>query len=391
MYKFSIEEELVVKSLRDFVENEVKPAVPEIEKTNEIPKKLWERCVELGLIGVSFPEKYGGMGMHGMMDKVVLEEIAKECPALALAIDAHHLATRAIQQLGSKAQKETYLSKMVYGELVGASAATDPAGCGVYAETKPIGTFTEKGILLNCTKVFITNSSFADIFVVNGMIDGNYCMVLVDKNAEGLLFGGNMVDHKMGMHGSGTGTVRLNNVLVPMSNLLAPDEPFDPANAFTFCGCYLDISAIALGIAESAYKKSKDYLMARIRNGKPMAGMPVIAKNLALMKGKVEMMRNMVVNTTEIVETEPSPLLIHATKALVTEMACDVTEMAIKVYGGAGYMEETGIARYHRDAICCTIGENPTDVHLEQVALQLGLPVEGTQPMFPICGDRYDR
>ncbi len=389
MIHFTMEEELVIKSLREFVENEVKPAVPEIEKTNEVPRKLWDRCVELGFIGVCFPEEYGGMGMRSIMDKIVLEEISKECPALALSIDAHHLCTRSIMMLGSKAQKNEYLSKLVYGEIVGASAATDPTGSGIYAETKPIGKFTENGIQLNCNKVFITNSSFADIFVVIGMIDGNYCQILVDRNTEGLICGGSMVDHKMGMHGSGTGTVRLTNVTVPMSRLLVPDE-FDPKSAFQFCGCYLDISAIALGLSEGAYAKSVEFLSSRMRNGKVMAGMPVIARNLALMKSKIEMMRSMVWNTTEVFEESPNPMLIHATKAMVTEMACDVSELAIKIHGGAGYMEETGVARYHRDAICCTIGENPTDVHLEQVALQLGLPVEA-QAMFPVCGDPYAR
>lgn len=389
MIKLTMEEELIVKSLRDFVENEVKPMVSEIEKTNTIPMELWHRCGELGFIGVSFPEQYGGMGMRSIMDKVVLEEISKECPALALSIDAHHLATRAIMMFGSKAQKEHYLAKLVNGDLVGASAATDPAGNSISAETKPIGSFTADGILLNCNKVFCTNSGFADIFVIIGMIDGNYCNVIVEKDTEGFAHGGNLVDHKMGMHGSGTGSLRLNNVLVPMTNLLAPDEPFDPANAFTFCGCYLDISAISLGIAEAAFNKTKDYLMARIRNGKPLAGMPVIARSLALMKSKIEMMRSTIWSTTEIIAAEPSPLLVHATKATVTEMGCEVTKMAIELHGGAGYMEETGIARYHRDAICNTIGENPTDVHLEQVALQLGLPIEGVQSMFPICGDRY--
>ena len=388
MIKFTMEEELIVKSLRDFVENEVKPAVPEIEKTNAIPMELWHRCGELGFIGVCFPEEYGGMGMRSIMDKIVLEEIAKESPALALAIDAHHLCCRSIMMLGSKAQKEYYLPKLVNGELVGASAASQSEGGQVYAETKPIGTFTQDGILLNSTKVFITNSSFADIFIVVGLVDGNYCQIVVDKATEGLSYGGGMVDHKMGMHGSGTGTVRLTNVLVPMSNMLVPDE-YDPSSAFTFASCYLDISAISLGIAEGAFYKTKDFLMNRKRNGKIMAGMPVISKNLALMKAKIEMMRSMLWATTEINDESPDPLLIHATKPIVTDACLEVTQMAVVLHGGAGYMEDTGVARYHRDAMCNVIGEVPSDMHLVQVALQMGLPIEDSVCQFPVCGDRY--
>lgn len=386
--KFTMEEELIIKSLREFVEDEVKPAAAELEKTNEFPMKLWKRCVELGFIGVSFTSEYGGMGMRGTMDKIVLEEIGKECPALALAIDAHHLATRQIYNFGSKAQKEKYLPDMAFGEVIGAVAATEAAGVIPCAEFQKMGTQGEKGFIVNGTKIFCTNSSVADVIVVCGVMGDNFCSVIVDGNSEGLQRGGSLVEHKMGMHGTGTGTVLFNNVLVPYENVLVPEDA-NKIDPFLTTQCYLGISAISLGIAESVFKKTKDYLNGRIRNGKPLSSLQVVAHELVDMKCKIELMRSILYRTAGITdEGTPDPMMIHITKATVPEMACDVAEAAIKLHGGVGYMEATGIARYLRDAVCNTIGENPTNFHKEQIALQLGLPIETSMPLVPIVGDR---
>lgn len=388
--KFTMEEELIIKSLREFVEDEVKPAAAELEKTNEFPMKLWKRCVELGFIGVSFTSEYGGMGMRGTMDKIVLEEIGKECPALALAIDAHHLATRQIYNFGSKAQKEKYLPDMAFGEVIGAVAATEAASVIPCAEFQKMGTQSEKGFIVNGTKIFCTNSSVADVIVVCGVMGDNFCSVIVDGNSEGLQRGGTLVEHKMGMHGTGTGTVLFNNVLVPYENVLVPEDT-NKIDPFLTSQCYLDISAISLGIAESVFKKTKDYLNGRIRNGKPLSSLQAVAHELVDMKCKIELMRSILYRTAGITdEGTPDPMMIHITKATVPEMACDVAEAAIKLHGGVGYMEATGIAHYLRDAVCNTIGENPTNFHKEQIALQLGLPIETSMPLVPIIGDRND-
>ncbi len=390
MVKFTTEEELIVKSVREFVENEVKPQVSRIEESNEFPMDLWKRCVELGFIGVSMPEKYGGMGMRETMDKIILEEIAKECPALALAIDAHHLATRQINSVGSKEQKEKYLPSMAYGETIGAFAATEAAGVIPCMEFQKMGTPTETGFLVNGTKIFCTNSAVADVFILSGVMGDDYCCLIVEKGMEGLQVGGNLVEHKMGMHGTGTGTVIFNNVLIPYSNVMIPEDPSD-VNPFASQPCYLDISAISLGIAESVYKKTKTYLMGRIRNGKPLASLQVVARQLSEMKCKIELMRSILYRTADTLDSgTPDPLMVHITKATVPEMTVEVAKMGIELHGGVGYMEATGIARYLRDAMCNTIGENPTSFHMDQIALQLGLPIDTSMPLVPIIGDRED-
>lgn len=382
MFTFSTEEKLVIKSLQEFVENEVKPVAVEMSQSNEFPKALWNRCVELGFIGVSMPEEFGGMGLPKKMEKLVLEEIAKEYPALALAIDAHHLACRNIIQLGTEAQKKKYLPDMVFGEKIGAAAACEATGVLIYLETRDIGTPTEDGLILNCTKIFCTNSSAADLFTVSGMMNGNYCTVIVERDMEGVQAGDSLVEHKLGMHGSGTGTVRLTNVHVPYENICIP-ENFTPADSLSTAGCYLDISAISLGIAESVFEKTKEYTMGRMRNGKPLAALQVVAHHLADMKCKVELMRSVLYRAMEAQDAgDIDLLLIHITKATVPELACEVAEMAIKLHGGVGYMEAAGIARYLRDAICNTIGENPTDFHKDQIALQLDIPIDTSIKLY---------
>lgn len=386
MYKYSMEEELVLKSLKEFVEQEVKPRAQEIDKSNDFPRDLWDRCSELGLIGASVPEEFGGLGMSIVMEQRILEEISKECPMLALVIDAHHLAIRQIRSFGTEAQKKKYLPKMASGEIIGAVASTEAVGCSNYADWAPMATKTEDGLLINTTKVFITNSTFCDIFVFLGIVDGSFCNVLVDANAEGVSRG--MADHKVGMNGSGTGTVRCVDVKVPFENVLIPEHYDFEKDTTESSASFLNISAISLGIAESVFEKTKTYLLNRKRSGKPIAGLQVAAHGLADMKCKIEMSRALLYQVAEaMTEKCADRIQIHITKAMIPEMTVEICTRAIRMHGGVGYMEETGIARYLRDALCNTIGEIPTEGHMDQIAILLGLPIDASASISKSADD----
>ncbi len=389
LLKLTMEEELILKSLKDFVENEVKPRALEIDGGNEFPRDLWDRCAELGFVGICIPEEYGGLGMRNTMGQLVLEEIAKECPVLALVIDAHHLAYRNIDTFGTAAQKAKWLPKLAMGEVIGAGAGTEPTGAMPSLESQPMAVFTENGLLVNSTKIFCTNSGVADIFTVGGLIGSDFMFFIVEKDTPGLKCGGELIEHKMGMNGSDTGTVLFKDVLVPMENVLIPEDP-EAVDRFRALECYVDISSISLGLAEGVFNKTLAYLKGRMRNGRPLATYQVVANHLARMKAEIEMMRAMVYTSADYYDNAVNnPIQVYATKAMVTEMAVEIAKKCVQLQGGIGYMRETGIERYLRDSVCNIIGETPTDLHLDQIAIQLELEIITSAPFTPFVGDLF--
>lgn len=371
------EQQLMIKSLREFVENEVKPAAPEIDKSEEFPMQLWKRMSELGLIGIDAPEEYGGLAQGVLMEQIFMEELAKECPVLALVFDAHLLSFRQILKCGTDEQKKKYLSKLATGEMISASAYNDPAGSTSYLEWAPIGVRDGDDVIINTTKVFITNSHVADVYVVQGFIDGPAMYsIIVDKGTPGLITG--QIENKMGMNGSYSGTVRFVDVRVPKENILqlVPSTKYDST-------MFLNISAISLGLAEGVLERTTNYVKGRIRNGRPLAGHQVVAHHIAKMRAKVELSRSLLYRAAMQYDKGIADLVLtYACKAYVCEMGVDVARQCIQLHGGVGYAEDTGIARFLRDALCNTIGELPTDLHYDYLALTLGLPIDTSFPQF---------
>jgi hypothetical protein len=222
---------------------------------------------------------YGGLGQGVVMEQLVMEEIAKECPVLALIIDAHLLSYRMLNHVGTKEQKEKYIPLLATGEYIAALAGTEPAGSTNYPEYVNMGRKDGDDLIVNTTKVFITNSHVADVYVVYGLVDGAPQAVIVEKAGQ--------LEHKLGMAGSNTGTVRCNNVRVPKENICRQDAGLD----LDFATTYLNISAISLGLAEGVFEKTKTYVLNRSRYGKSLGSFQVVAHHIAKMATDIELAR----------------------------------------------------------------------------------------------------
>ncbi len=372
------EQQLILNNVREFVQTEVKPRAPQIDKTAQFPHDLFKRCAELGLTGLAIDEEYGGLGQGVLMEQLVMEEIAKECPVLALILDAHLLSYRLINHFGSKEQKKRFIPPTASGAQITAMASTEATGSTNFAEQQPMGKRDGDGIILNGTKLFTTNSDVAGFYIVQGMVDGEFVNVIVEKGTPGLETGA--IDHKLGMAGSSTGTVRFKNLRVPKENILAEHSDVQDAS---FALCFLNISSISIGLAEGVLEKTKTYLLNRTRNHKPLAGFQVVAHHLAKMQTQIELAKSILERAAKLYdEGRPDVVLTFMTKAFACEMAVDVANLCIQLHGAAGYMEETGIARYLRDAKCNTIGEISTDIHYDYIALRMGLPIDTSFPLF---------
>lgn len=363
------DQKLMRETVREFCEKEVRPRAVEVDRSEEFPFDLWKRCGELGFCGMSIPEEYGGTDTGAVAEQIVMEEIAKELPVLALALDANMLSVRTLLACESDELRKKYLPGMATGELMAAYGITEPAGSSNYLEWPNIGVTEGEETVLNGTKNFVTGSHISDFYCILGLIDGALGVAVVDKGTPGLETG--HIENKLGMNGSYSGTVTLNNVRVPKTNVLRsvsnPDTPL----------AYVNISAISLGIMEAVVAKTKDYLMQRTRFKLPLAGFQRVAHNLAEMETKIEFARSMIFGTAQLFDAgEKVEQYTHMVKAMVPTWTVEIVTKCLEMHGGIGYSEDTGIARYLRDSICNLIGEFPTDQHWDQVALGMGLPIQ---------------
>ena len=370
-YFLTEEQELMRNTVREFTEQEVKPQITAIEKTNAFPLDLWKRCSELGLTGVSVEEKYGGLGLDVTTELLVMQEIAKTSPTLALILDAHMLSIRVLEIYGTEEQRLKYLVPSAPGQIISAYALTDPAGSTNFKEWSPLGITSGDEIILNGTKLYVTNSHVADYYTFFGIIDDRLRHVIVDKGMTGLETG--HIEHKMGLAGTSTGTVRLRNVRVPKSNLIPlVQHGFPPLDV-----AYLNISAIALGLSEGVFERTKQYVLDRTRFRSPLGSFQAVAHHISQMATKIEYARSMIYSVARLYdEKRPNLTLTRMCKAMIPEWSVEISSLCLQLHGASGYCEDTGIARYMRDAKGLCIGEAPTDIHWDSIAKELRMPIK---------------
>lgn len=374
-YFLTEEQELMRNTVREFATTEVRKRVVEIDRTNEFPVDLWKRCAELGLTGGAVAEQYGGLELGATTELLIMEELGKESPALALIMDAHMLTLRVLEYYGSEEQKQKYLIPAAKGEKISAFGITDPSGSSNYPEWTPLGVFDGDEIVLNNTKLYVTNSHIADFYMFQGIIDGKLCQVLVDKGTPGLETG--HIEDKLGLAGTYTGTVSLRNVRIPRSNYIDPAQA-GAANP-NINLAFLNISVIALGLMEGVFEKTRNFVLERTRFGQPLGSFQVVAHHIAEMATKIEFSRNMIYNAAKLFDDgTPDVKLTFMAKAMIPTWSVEVASLCVELHGAAGYCEDTGIARYLRDAKGLCIGEYPTDVHWDFIALALGMPIQTT-------------
>lgn len=362
------EQKLMQESVRKFTMEEVSKRVNEVDKSNEFPMDLWKRCAELGLTGVAIEEKYGGIAQGPVTELLVMEELSKEMPTLGLILDAHMLTMRTLEFFASEELKQKYLVPGAKGEKISAYAITDVAGSSNYMEWTPIGVYDGDDIVLNNTKLFCTNSHIADFYCFQGFIEGKLYGIIVDKGTPGLESG--QIEHKMGLAGTYTGTVYLKDCRVPKTNaiLMGSDDRISLA--------FLNISVIALGLAEGVFEKTKAFVSTRSRMKNPLSSYQTVAHHIAKMAAQIEFARNFIYNAAQLYEEgRPNVMYTRMAKALIPDMVVALTAQCVQMHGGLGYCEDTGIARYMRDAPGLTIGEFPTDIHWDVIAKMLGMPI----------------
>ena len=355
----------ILASVREFTEKEVAPAALEVDRSGEFPLALFRRAGELGLLGITVPEELGGLGADQTTQALVLEEIAKALPVLTVAMGAHSLlAGGLIEMLGTPAQKKEYLLPAASGEIILACGSTEAVGGDNQAEFSTRAVPDGDEWVLNGGKVLISNIGVADLYVVvavtadhvDPVTKAGLSAFLVPAGTPGLGVG--KAEHKLGWHGSATGSLSFTDCRIPKENLLGPLGGCLQAMFVSATAEFLSCGPVSLGIAEGAYAMALAYSLQREQQGQPLFDrFQVTRHKLVRMYAEIESLRALVYST--YAERDRGELCLAEGRLLKVkgaEVAEYVAREAIQLYGGLGTVVDTGVERYWRDAKVMAIG-----------------------------------
>lgn len=370
------EQTMIRDTVRDFCEAEIAPIAGEIDVEMRFPEETVRKMGELGIMGVPFPEEYGGAGMDTVSYIIVIEELAKVCASHCITCAAHtSLASYPIYIYGTEEQKKKYLTRLTTGEFLGSFCLTEP---GSGSDVQSISSFakrTEGGFVLNGSKAFITNAGFADVFVVFAATElsdsGNKLTAfIIEKNTSGLTIAAK--ENKMGWRASDTRQIHFDNLFIPEENVLGKvNEGFNQAMN-TLDGGRISIAAMSLGIAEGAFSSALKYAKERQQFGKSIDKFQSIRMMLADMATEIEAAKLLTYYAAELKDNgRPFSKTASMAKLYASETGTRIANNAMQIHGGYGYSMEYPVERFYRDAKGCEIGEGTSEIQRLLLAKQL--------------------
>lgn len=377
-FKFSAEEQEILAMLHDFCLKEVKPIAAEIDEEERFPAETYQKLADMGMMGIWVPEEYGGAGLSYLSYIAACEETAKYCATTSVMLSAHSsLCCWPISEYGTEEQKQKYLVPLASGEKLGAFGLTEPSAGTDAAMQKT--TAEDKGdyYLINGSKIFITNGSYADTYVIFAMTDkelGNkgISTFILEKGMEGFTFG--TKEKKMGIRGSATYELIFNNVKVPKENLLGEVGKGFKIAMTTLDGGRIGIGAQALGIAQGSIDECVKYVTERVQFGKKISQFQNTQFQLADMQTKVDAARLLIYRAAQAKQDhEPYSHLAAMGKLFASETASDVTRRTLQLVGGYGYTREYPFERMMRDAKITEIYEGTSEVQRMVVSGWMGV------------------
>ncbi|PUA36482.1 acyl-CoA dehydrogenase [Paenibacillus elgii] len=371
------EQALIKKMMRDFAEGEVALGADERDRTKQFPEEVFDKLAKLGVMGLPFPEQYGGGGADTISFAIAVEELSRVCASTGITYSAHiSLGGAPIHLFGTHEQKEKYLTPLCTGEYLGAFGLTEPNAGSDAGGTQTTAKLHEDQWIISGSKCFITNASYAKNLALTAVTDrakgtDGICAFIVPTDAPGFTVTNNY--EKMGLHASNTTELVLDNVAVPKENLLGKEGNGFKQFLATLDGGRIGIGAMAVGIAQGAYEKSLQYAKVRKQFGQSLSTFQAIQFKLADMAMNIEVARNMVVKAAWLKDQGRGFKKEAAmAKLFASEMCMRVCDQAVQIHGGYGYMKEYQVERFFRDAKLLEIGEGTSEVQRMVIARQIG-------------------
>jgi len=377
-FRLTEDQQLIRDTARDFAQREIAPQAEEIDRTGEFPVDIFKQMADLGLMGLPIDEEYGGAGADYTSYCLALEEITRACASTGLGYEAHiSLGCMPLDYFGTEEQKREYLPQLCSGESMGSFGLTEPEAGSDAGGTKTTARLENGEWIINGSKCFITNASYAKFVTITAVTDKDkgtrgISNIIVPAGTPGFVVKTGY--EKLGLHGSNTTELFFDDVRVPEKNLVGVRGQGYKQFLIVLDGGRIAIGAMGVGIAQACLDAALKYAKERCQFGQPIGKFQAIQFKLADIAMNIELARNMYLKAAWLKDTgQPYSLEASYAKLFGSEMSTKAALEAIQIHGGYGYINEFPVGRYLRDSKLLEIGEGTSEVIRLVIARRLGL------------------
>ncbi len=372
-FSLTEDQQAIRQMARDFAETEIKPHVMEWDEGQIFPMETFQKMAKLGFLGIMVPIELGGAGLGTIENAIIIEEIARVCPGVALSVSAHNgLCTGHILKFGSDELKAKYIPPLASGEVLGAWGLTEPSAGSDAGGTQTVAVHEGFNYIISGSKNFITHGTYGNTAVVMALTDRSkgphgISAFVLDKSMAG--FSASKKESKLGMRASETSSLIFDFVKVPEENLIGSEgEGFTQALQI-LDGGRIGIASLAVGCAQGAFEAAIKYSQERRQFGKTIAEQQATQFKLAQMGMKIDTARLLTYKAASQREAGlPFGKDASMAKLYASEICVQVCEEAIQIHGGYGYIKEFPVEKFWRDSKLLTIGEGTSEVQRMVIA-----------------------
>jgi hypothetical protein len=364
------------KAVREFAEAEIRPHVAAWDEDNLFPLDTVNKLGELGYLGSVFPEEYGGAGLDYIGYCIIVEELARVDPSVALIVAAHtSLCSNHLYLAGSEQQKKRYLPKLATGEWIGCWSLTEPEAGSDAGGTRTQAVLEDNAWILSGAKTFCTNAHYAQLCVAmavtdRGLSSHGISAFLIETGTPGFRLG--KKENKLGMRASATGEVIFENCRLPQDHLLGKRGEGFIDSLRILDGGRISIAALSVGLAQGAYDLALAYSRQRRQFGRFISEFQAIQHKLVDMATSIEAARLLTWRAAALHSEKRSVNKESAmAKLFASEAAVKVCDEAVQIHGGYGFIKDYGVEKFYRDVKLCTIGEGTSEIQRLVIARQL--------------------
>jgi alkylation response protein AidB-like acyl-CoA dehydrogenase len=377
-FEFTDEQKALRKSVREFAEGEIAPHVMEWDEVSHFPTEILPKLGEMGLLGVIFPEEYGGAGLGYIEYATVIEELSRVDGSVGLFVAAHNsLCSNHIYKFGTEEQKKKYLTPLAQGKKLGAWSLTEPGAGSDAGGTRTTAVRNANGWVLNGSKTFTTNGHYADVCVAMAVTDKakeshGISAFILEKGQPGFKPG--KKENKLGMRASDTSEIIFSDCQVRSDALLGAEGEGFIGSLKILDGGRISIAALALGMAQGALEAATKYAKQRKQFGQAISEFQAIQFKLADMATEVEAARLLVYQAAWMADRKDGSRFTRESsmaKLFASEVAVRVANECVQIHGGYGFIKDYPAEKYYRDVKLCTIGEGTSEIQKLVIARQL--------------------
>ncbi|GAC1630069.1 MAG: acyl-CoA dehydrogenase [Ktedonobacteraceae bacterium] len=361
--------------VRRFTAQEITPHAEEWDETHHFPRAVYAKMAELGLMGMTTPEEFGGTMLSRLIGAIVYEELAKGEMATAVGLSVHNMVTGSLARFGNDEQRQKWVTRLASGELLGAFSLSESASGSDAASLQCRAGRNGDYYMLNGSKLWVTNGGEADIYLLmvrtkpEKGASGITCMV-AEKGMAGFSFG--KTERKMGLHSSPTRELLFEDCKLPIANRIGEEGQGFKIALASLDGGRINIGAVAVGVAQAAFETACNYAREREQFGRPITAFQGIQFMLADMAIKIEASRLLVYEAAHKLDMgQNAGMYASMAKCFATDSAMEITTNAVQVLGGAGYVRDYPTERYMRDIKVSQIFEGTNQIQRVVIARAL--------------------